>query len=297
MRRDYALIRSWLFVPADSEHKLARGWQSGADALIVDLEDAVASENKVAARAVARIAIAAAMRGTTVVAIRVNALDTGLTFADLAETVSCRPDVYVLPKIMAPDDIRSVSRRIGELEAQHGFEVGGIRIVPIATEHPRAVRDIDALCRADPRTAAVMCGTEDLAAAIGARRIKDADGTMLDVFRVARALTLLAASAAELPAIDTPVVELDALDVVEKESAAAAAMGFAGKLAVHPAQIACINKGFMPSADEAEYARALLDATRGSAGAVRFRGKMIDAPHIRIARRVVALVDAHGSGT
>jgi citrate lyase subunit beta/citryl-CoA lyase len=291
---DYSLLRSWLFVPGDSERKLQKCWQSGADALIVDLEDAVAVDNKLAARGIAAAAIAAADRGRALVSIRVNALDTGLTFEDLEQTIACRPDAYVLPKVLDAADVTTVSRKITELEARHGREPGSVRLVPIVTEHPRAVMHLEALCNADPRVAAVMWGTEDLSGAIGARRVKDGQGRMLEVFRVVRALALLAASAAGLASLDTPLVELDDLEALRREAAEAAAMGFTSKVAIHPSQVAVINEAFLPDPGELEFASALLEAqARTPDGAFRFRGKMIDMPHIRIARRMVALAAAH----
>jgi citrate lyase subunit beta/citryl-CoA lyase len=292
---DYSLLRSWLFVPGDSQRKLHKCWSSGADALIVDLEDAVVAANKEAARAIAREAITGAQRGRTLVAIRVNALDTGLTFDDLDATLACAPNCIVLPKVMAPEDIRVVSTRIGALETRHHLAPGSVRILAIATEHPRAVLQLDSLCNADPRTAAIMWGSEDLGAAIGARRVKDEQGRMLPVFAMVRSLALLAASAAGLASLDTPVVEIDALDVVTRESTEAAEMGFTGKVAIHPSQVEPINRAFLPAPAELEQARALLQAhSVASDGAFRFRGKMIDMPHVRIARRLVALAEAHG---
>ena len=297
MPHDYSLIRSWLFVPGDSGRKLARCWDFGADALIFDLEDAVVPDRKAAARAITRDTIAASSRGNTLVAIRINALDTGLTFDDLAETAACRPDAYVLPKVLDPEDVRHVSRRIADLETKHGYQPGSIRLVAIVTEHPRAVMQLDALCRADARTAAIMWGTEDLGAAIGAQRVKNEDGSMLDVFRIVRSLSLLAARSAGIASLDTPVVEIDALETLRKESSEAAAMGFTSKVAIHPSQVAVINAAFLPDAAQEEYARALLQAARenADAGTFRFRGKMIDLPHIRTAQRLVSLVQAHRS--
>jgi citrate lyase subunit beta / citryl-CoA lyase len=293
-RRDYSLLRSWLFVPGDSERKLQKCWTSGADAVIVDLEDAVLPDNKVAARHISSAAIAGAERGATLVAIRVNALDSGLTFDDLDQTMACDPDCYVLPKVMSPDDIGRVSARISRLEKEHGREPGSVRLLAIVTEHPRAVLQLDALCTADPRTAAVMWGTEDLSAAIGARCAKDAQGNMLEVFRVVRSMTVLAASAAGLASLDTPVVELDQSEVLARESKEAANMGFTGKVAIHPSQVPTINDAFLPTAEALEYSRGLLEAqAQTQEGAFRFRGKMIDMPHVRIARRLVALAYAH----
>lgn len=293
MAVDYRLLRSWLFVPGDSERKLARGWDAGADALIVDLEDAVAPERKVIARGIAADAIAAVAERRPVVTIRVNAADTGLTASDIAETFRCRPDAYVLPKASDPDDIRAVAHQLDELEAQARREPGSTTLIPIVTEHPRAIFRLESLCAADARVVAIVCGNEDLSAAIGARRVKDENGRMLEVFRVARSLALLAGGAAGIAVIDTPVVELAALTALQQESVEAAAMGFTGKLVIHPSQVDVVNTAFMPSADEVAYARAVVAAAMGASGAFRFQDKMIDAPHLKNATRILALADAH----
>jgi citrate lyase subunit beta/citryl-CoA lyase len=293
MTHDYRLLRSWLFVPGDSERKLAKGWTIGADALIVDLEDAVAGERKAIARDIAAAAITAANRGRTVVSIRINAIDTGLAEDDIAQTFRCRPDAYVLPKASDAADIRQVSAQLAVLEAQAGIEVGSTAIVPIVTEHPRAIPRLESLCGADPRVVAIMCGNEDLAAAIGARRVKDESGAMLDVFRVVRSLALLAGSAAGIGIIDSPVVELAASDALQRESEQAAAMGYTGKLAIHPVQVAPVNAAFLPTAPEIEQAQALLAAAQGHDGAFRFQDRMVDVPHVRRAERIMALARAH----
>ncbi len=293
MAVDYRLLRSWLFIPGDSERKLARGWDARADALIVDLEDAVAPERKVIARGIAADAIAAVAERRPIVAIRVNAADTELTAGDIAETFRCRPDAYVLPKASDPEDIRAVSRQLDELEAHSRREPGSTALIPIVTEHPRAIFRLESLCAADPRVVAIVCGSEDLSAAIGARRVKDENGRMLEVFRVVRSLALLAGSAAGVAVIDTPVVELEALPVLQQESVEAAAMGFTGKLVIHPSQVDIVNAAFLPTADEVAYARAIVAAAKGAPGAFRFQNKMIDAPHLKSATRILALAEAH----
>jgi len=294
MKHDCHLLRSWLFVPGDSERKLQKCWLSDADALIFDLEDAVLAPRKALARGMTRSAIGQSQRNGKAVAIRLNAIDTGLTEGDIEETIDCRPDAYVLPKANTPEDIRRASALIGRSEAKQGLAEGGIGLIPIVTEHPTALQHLHTLCSADPRIAAVIWGTEDLSAAIGARRVKDDRFQMLDVFKVVRALVLLAASAAGVAIIDTPVVELDALDVLDRESREAADMGFTGKLAIHPNQAQVINRAFLPDEAEAGYARALLEASKAQEdGAFMFRNKMIDMPHLRMAERIVALDDAH----
>ena len=290
---DYRLLRSWLFVPGDSERKLAKGWGAGADALIVDLEDAVGPERKAIARDIAASAIAGAARGKTPICIRINGSDTGLAQDDVRRTFRCRPDAYVLPKVTEAADIRRVSAHLAVLEAQSGVPVGSTALVPIVTEHPRAIPRLESLCSADPRVVAVMCGNEDLAAALGARRVKDDSGTMLEVFRVVRALALLAGGAAGIGIVDSPVVELAATEVLERESAEAAAMGFTGKLAIHPAQVEPINTAFLPTTAEIEQAQSILAAAQGRDGAFRFQDAMVDVPHLRRAERIMALARAH----
>jgi citrate lyase subunit beta/citryl-CoA lyase len=293
MTRDYRLLRSWLFVPGDSERKLAKAWTVGADALIVDLEDAVAGERKAMARDIAADAIAAAQRRNTMVCIRINAIESGLAQDDISRTFRCRPDAYVLPKASDAADIRRVSAQLTALEAQAGARVGSTAVVPIVTEHPRAIPRLESLCSADPRVLAIMCGNEDLAAAIGARRVKDESGAMLEVFRIVRALALLAGSAAGIGVVDSPVIELSATDVLRRESAEAAAMGFTGKLAIHPAQIETVNAAFLPTASEIELAQSMLAAAQGHDGAFRFQDSMVDVPHLRRAERIMALARAH----
>lgn len=295
MTPDFRLLRSWLFVPGDSERKLAKAWAAGADALVVDLEDAVDPERKGPARDVAAGAIAGAGRGRTVVAIRINAIDTGLAEDDIARTFHGRPNAYVLPKATDAAEIRFVAERLTRWEAEAGMAVGSTAIVPIVTEHPRAIAKLESLCAADPRVRAIMCGNEDLATAIGARRVRDAAGTMLEVFRVVRALALLAGRAVDIGVVDSPVVELGETEILRRESAEAAAMGFTGKLAIHPAQVALVNAAFLPTRDEIEQARSLLAAAAGHEGAFRFQDTMIDAPLLRRAERVLALARAHGA--
>jgi citrate lyase subunit beta/citryl-CoA lyase len=293
MKHDFRLLRSWLFVPGDSERKLAKAWSIGADALIIDLEDAVAPERKAIARDLAAGTIASSPRGKTIVSIRINAIESGLVDDDIARTFRCRPDAYVLPKVIDPGDIRHVSAQLAALEAQAGAQVGSTAIVPIVTEHPRAISRLESLCSADARVAAIMCGNEDLAAVIGSRRVKDESGAMLEVFRVVRSLALLAGSAAGIGVIDSPVVELAATVVLQRESEEAAAMGFTGKLAIHPAQVAPINTAFLPTAPEIERAQSLLAVARGNDGAFRFEDRMVDVPHVRHAERIMALARAH----
>lgn len=292
MRPDARTARSWLFVPGDSERKLAKCWSCGADAIIVDLEDAVAQDRKLAARDIARTAIAGAgpARDGVLVVIRLNARDTGLTDDDVAAVMACRPDGLMLPKVMAPGDIAVTCAAISRAEQAHGIAPGSTFLVPIVTEAPAPVFRLPELCGADPRNAAILWGTEDLGAAIGARRVKDDDGRMFEVFRTVRSLALLAGSAAGLGVIDTPVLDFADDAQLAREAREAFWMGFTGKLAIHPAQVATINAAFTPNDAELSEAHAIVAGAQAHNGAAfRLGNRMIDMPHVKAAQRIVAL--------
>lgn len=290
MRPDARTARSWLFVPGDSERKLEKCWSAGADAVIVDLEDAVSSERKIEARGIASAAIAAASRAQMLVIVRVNARDTGLTDDDLAATFGCRPDGYMLPKVESAADIAATSRAIARLERDAGVPEDSVILIPIVTETPAPVFRLPELCAAASRNAAILWGSEDLSAAVGARRVKRPDGTMLDVFRTVRSLALLAGSAAGLGVIDTPVIDFMDDAALEGEAREAFWMGFTGKLAIHPRQVPIINAAFTPDPAEIEEAYAIAAGAAESRGAAfRLGNRMIDMPHIKAAERLVAL--------
>jgi len=289
---DARLCRSWLFVPGDSERKQQRCWDSGADAVILDLEDSVAPQNKVAARATVRRAVeqAKAAGRRTAVYVRVNSIGTGLAEDDMRETMEARPDGYMIPKVSQRDHVTRLAKVLEE-----GGAPDEIGLIPIVTETPDPVFRLPELCASHPRNVAILWGTEDLSAAMGARRVKRPDGTMLDVFRTVRSLSLLAGTAAGLGVIDTPVIELGDMEVLERESLEAAWMGFTGKLAIHPAQVPVINKAFMPTAEELERSLRVVDAAAASDGSViTVDGRMIEAQHVRIARHMLALAEAFG---
>ena len=285
-------MRSFLFVPADSERKLARGPQSGADALILDLEDLVAPANRPAARVLARGFLESSGSVDYQRWVRVNPLASGIALDDLAAVVPGRPDGILLPKCV-PDDLRTLDHYLSAFETAAALPLGKIRVIAIATETPAAMFAIGNYAGVSPRLAGITWGAEDLAACIGGNN-RRSDGTYDDVYKLARSLCLLAASAAEVEPIDTIYTDFRDEAGLAEEAAAAKRSGFTGKMAIHPAQIAVINRAFSASEDELAWARKVvaLFADNPDAGTIALDGKMIDRPHLTLARRLLGLEPA-----
>ena len=284
-------MRSLLFVPADSERKLARGLESGADALILDLEDSVAAANRPTARRLAREFLAAHGSERIRRYVRINPLNSGLALDDLAATVGGRPDGILLPKC-TPDDVRTLDHYLSAFEAAAGAPVGAIRIVAIATETPQGMFAMGNYAAASPRLEAITWGAEDLSACLGGSN-RTIDGDYDGPYKLARSLCLLAASAAEVVAIDTIFTDFKDEAGLKAESFAARRSGFAAKMAIHPAQLAIINEAFSTSAAEREWAERVVAAFAANpdAGTLALDGRMIDKPHLVLARRLLALKD------
>lgn len=287
------VARSWLFVPGDSEKKLAKAPGTGADALIVDLEDAVAPSAKPAARQLTAEWVAAQDRAAgPALWVRVNAVDTGLWHDDLTTVVPAAPAGIMLPKAAGPGEVAMVSDAIAALEAAHGLPVGHIRLLPLVSETPRAALTIPAYLGHDlPRLAGLTWGAEDLGAELAASRKRDAAGQWTDAFRFVRAQTLLAAHALNVAAIDTLHADFRDEAGLKLAAEAARADGFAGMLAIHPAQVPVINAAFVASEADLAHARAIVAAFAASpdSGALQLNGKMIDQPHLRQARTLLGL--------
>ncbi len=290
-------MRSLLFVPADSDRKLAKGLESGADALIVDLEDSVAAPNKATARAMAAEFIAA-QAGTPSPAlyVRVNDLLTGLTDDDLAAVVAARPRGIMLPKSNGIDDVRRLAVKLRVCEARAGIADGSTRIIPLITETAIGVLNAATYAGGEPRMEGLTWGAEDLSAAIGAQATRDEEGSLTDVFRLARATTILAASAAQVPAIDTVYPDFRDLDGFRRDCETSVRDGFTSRMAIHPAQVAVINETFTPSLEAVAGARALVDAFHdaGDPGVVSIAGQMYDRPHLKRAERLLQRARAAG---
>jgi citrate lyase subunit beta / citryl-CoA lyase len=282
-------IRSFLFVPADSERKLAKGLESGADALILDLEDSVAAANRPIARKLAREFLDA--HGTNEIAryVRINPLASGLALDDLAATVAGKPDGILLPKC-TPSDVTTADHYLSAFEAAAANPVGAIRIVAIATETAEAVFALGNYAGSSPRLEAITWGAEDLSACIGGNN-RTIDGAYDGPYRLARSLCLLAAAAAGVAALDTIYTDFRDPEGLKAEAVAARRSGFTGKMAIHPAQLPTINEVFSTSAEEREWAERVVAAfaANPSAGTLALDGKMIDKPHLVLARRLLGL--------
>lgn len=287
-------MRSLLFVPADSERKLARSLQSGADALILDLEDSVVPANRPAARSQARAFLEAT--GSTGVSryVRINALASGVALDDLTAILPGKPEGILLPKCL-PEDLKTLDYYLTALEAAYGFPSGATRVIAIATETPAAVlalagKPSPGYGDAPPRLSAITWGAEDLAACIGGNN-RRLDGAYDDVYRLARSLCLLAAAASGVLPIDTIFTDFKDQAGLATECAAARRAGFAGKMAIHPAQIPVINEAFSVGEAELGWARKVVAAFVGNpdAGTVAIDGRMVDRPHLSLARRLLGL--------
>lgn len=281
-------LRSLLFVPGDRPERFAKAAASGADAIILDLEDSVSPANKEAARAAVADYLAGEREVITLV--RVNPLDGHMTAADVAAIAAARPDAIMLPKAEGAPAIAQLDT-ILRSESPAGTSLPPI--LPIATETPAAIFTLGSYREVGARLIGLTWGAEDLPAAIGAATSREADGDYTDPYRVARVLTLFAAHGAGVAAIDTVFPAISDADGLAAYAARARRDGFTGMMAIHPAQVAPINAAFTPSPDEVAHAQAIVDAFAANpgAGVLQLGGKMVDAPHLKQARHILSLAD------
>jgi len=293
-------MRSLLFVPADSERKLEKGLDAGADVLLIDLEDSVALDRKQAAREMAAAFIAGRTEAGNEEAarpalyVRVNDLSTGLTDDDLGVVMAARPDGILLPKASSATDVEHLAAKLRVFEAENGIDDGSTRILALMTENAAGIFSAATYREPHPRLSGLTWGAEDLSAAIGARTARDDNGRYTDVFRLARALTLVAASAAQVAAIDTVFVNFRDADALRAECLEAERDGFTAKMAIHPAQVPVINAAFTPSDEAIAWSRAIIEAFEqaGNPGVVAIDGQMYDRPHLKRAERLLARAGA-----
>lgn len=279
-------MRSLLFVPADSERKIARGLSSGADALILDLEDSVAPAAKSTARAIAAEVLKSRAADHPALLVRVNPISSGLTQADVEAIVAAGPDGLVQPKTESAEDVLHLSAM-----------APGIPIVAIATETARAMFCLGAYDRAVPPLAGLAWGAEDLSNDLGAQTSRDEHGQFTEPYRQARTLCLFAARAAGVEPIDTVYVSFRDREGFEADCRAGARDGFTGKLAIHPDQVEVINRVFTPSPEAVRRATRVVEAFAAddSVGVVAIEGEMVDRPHLLRAERLLGRARKYGS--
>jgi citrate lyase subunit beta/citryl-CoA lyase len=280
--------RSWLFVPGDSAEKAEKAAGSGADALILDLEDSVAPPRKAAAREIVARVLRARRRGVQYW-LRINPLNGEFAQDDLALPGDAMPDGIVLPKCESGADVLALSAMLARLETSACWPAEKIKILPIATETARSVFNLGTYGACGPRLAGLTWGAEDLPAAVGATASRNADGTLSDLCRMARALCVAGAAAAEVPAIETVYPDFRDLAGLRAYAVQGPRDGFTGMLAIHPAQVAVINEAMTPTDAERAHALAIIAAFEAdpNAGVVAIDGKMIDMPHLKQARRLL----------
>ena len=288
------ILRSMLFVPGDSERKLAKGEGSGADTLVLDLEDSVPAPRIEIARSMVREYLGAHRdRSRQELWVRINPLSTDKALPDLAAITAGAPDGILLPKTTSASDVVVLDHYLSALEARERVVAGSIRIIAVATETPAAMFTLGTFAGCSPRLAGLTWGAEDLSAALGASTNRDDDGNLDFTYRLARSLCLAAAVSANVQPIDTVFVDFRDSEGLARESRAALRAGFTGKIAIHPDQVAIINDAFTPTPEDIAYAKRVIEAFANGAGTVALDGKMLDMPHLKQAQRVLGFTSRH----
>lgn len=291
-------MRSLLFVPGDSEKKLAKSENLPADLLILDLEDAVSPENKSRARGlVAEYLGRRDAQSRERIWVRINPVGTPESVDDLAAVMPSGPGGIVLPKTGSFEDVEALGRHLDDYEDDLGIEAGSTRILPVASETPQSIFSLGTYGQCGPRLAGLTWGAEDLSAAVGAVNNRDENGLWTTPYQMVRSLCLFAAHAAGVAAIDTLHANFRDQQGLDRSCAEARRDGFNGKLAIHPDQVEIINRAFTPSAGEIDRARRivnLFEANPGQ-GAVALDGAMLDLPHLVQARKILAAAEGEVS--
>ena len=284
------ILRSLLFVPADSEKKLAKSKSSPADALILDLEDSVAAENRPKARELVREFLKDSH--AQAIWVRINPLGSDDFIRDIEAVTASKPAGYVVPKPDGPHALNVIDAHLITRETQAEITHGAIKLLPVATETPVAALSLQDYRLPPPRLAAMTWGAEDLSAALGAATNRDESGEFLLTYRIVRSLCLIAAKAADVPAIETLHADFRDAKGLERAARAAQREGFASMLAIHPDQVAVINEAFTPSASDVAHAKRVVAAFASGTGVASLDGKMLDQPHLKQAKNLLAVDDA-----
>ena len=290
------IVRSWLFVPGDSERKLAKARDNEADALILDLEDAVSDDRQEIARGMVRAYLQEhSDRGRQQLWVRVNPLDSELSLPDLAAVMPGAPDGIVIPKVHSAKDVNTLGHYLSALEASHGIERGSTGILCVATETAASLLTFHTyLDDVTPRLRAMTWGAEDLAAALGASDNRHPrTGEYDDPYLLAKSLCLAACRAIDVQPVGVVYTDFRDHDGFREDCLRDRRAGFVGKIAIHPAQSAIANEAFTPSDEEIAHARRVVAAFEENpgVGTVGLDGKMLDMPHLKQARNTLVLTE------
>ncbi|HML32453.1 HpcH/HpaI aldolase/citrate lyase family protein [Sporomusa sphaeroides] len=277
------LRRTMLFMPGNNPGMLQNGGVFGADALILDLEDAVAPQEKDAARLLVAQALQTVDYATSEKVVRINPLDT-FAAEDIKAIVPCRPDALLVPKVEKPEDIIEVVRMAAAAEQPGQPPVKLIALL----ETPAGIAEAYRIAKADARVVALAFGAEDYTAALGAKRTKE--GT--EIFS-ARSIVVNSAAAAGIQSIDTPFTDVNDREGLIEDTELAKQLGFKGKLAINPRQIDDIHKVFNPTEKDIDWAQRVIKSIRKAeaegSGVASLDGKMVDAPIVARAERILYL--------
>ena len=288
------IIRSWLFVPGDSERKLEKAKTNPSDALILDLEDSVSDDRQELAREMVREYLLERVdRKRQQLWVRINPLDTELSLPDLAAVMPGAPDGICLPKVYSAKDVNKLANFLSALEAREGLEIGSTKILVVATETAASLLSFHTYLEGvTERMTAITWGAEDLSAALGASdNMHATSGRYDDPYLMAKSLCLAAARALDVQPVGVVYVNYQDMEGLSNECLNDRKTGFLGKIAIHPAQAEVINKAFTPTADEINYATRVVSVFEQNpgVGVVGLDGKMLDMPHLKQAKNLLSL--------
>ena len=288
------MLRSMLFLPGNTPNIIVNGEILGADAVILDLEDAVAPAEKDSARILVRNAIKYMGFGACDVIVRINGIDTPFWQKDLETVIPVKPAWIMPPKVSCAQDVLAVDQYITQLEEKLGLEKGGVRLMPLI-ETALGIENAFAIATASPRVKAIFLGGEDLTADLHCKRTKEGNE-----INYARCRMVCAARAAGIEVYDTPFTDVNDDEGIYTDAQYARSLGFSGKSAISPRHVKAINEVFSPSQKDIDYAYEVMEAIRigkeQGKGAVALRGKMIDAPIVARAQQTIEMARALGLG-
>lgn len=277
--------RSWLFAPGDSERKMTKATAGSADIVLLDLEDAVTSENKPLARQLVHDWIKANPNQRHRLWVRINPLDSAFVLDDLAAIMPANPGGLMVPKVYGRADVERLDNYLSALEVANGIALGSTPLFVLVTETAEAMFHCGSYKDA-PRVVALTWGAEDLADSIGASSNLNPDGAYSFTYELARSLCLLGAATAGVPAIETIQADFRDLEKLRLRAEKVRRDGYRGMCAIHPDQVEVINKAFSPSAEDLAEAQAIVDlfAANPGVGAIGYKGGMVDRPHLARAK-------------